>query len=156
VVAGSAGQLCGVEGVIDKDLAAALLARELDADMLLMLTDVSAVQAGWGTPDAHDVRVSTPRDVPALDLAAGSMGPKAEAAARFVETTGRRSSIGALADARAIVDGRAGTLVAPSDATNCTSPLWALLMGRRARGRSSLTSPAHLPQRGSAASTSAW
>ena len=105
------GALRGVEAVIDKDLAAALLAEQLDADMLLLLTDVAAVEADWGTENARPIRGASPDELRALMFAAGSMGPKVEAACRFVEQTGRVAAIGALADAREIVAGRRGTLI---------------------------------------------
>jgi carbamate kinase len=105
------GHLHGVEAVIDKDLAAELLARDLGADYLLMLTDVDAVIAGWGTPDAHPIRHTTPSELRALEFASGSMGPKVDAACRFVEATGGTAAIGALEDAAAILAGTAGTTV---------------------------------------------
>jgi carbamate kinase len=105
------GALHGVEAVVDKDLVAALLATELGADALLLLTDVPAVQAGWGTPEARALSHATPAELRALDLAAGSMGPKVEAASRFAEATGGRAVIGALEDAAALLDGTAGTAV---------------------------------------------
>ena len=107
------GRLRGVEAVIDKDLAAALLARGLGADALLLLTDVPAVQANWGTPEARDLRLVAPSDLRALSFAGGSMGPKVDAACRFVEATHGIVGIGALADARSILEGRRGTTVAP-------------------------------------------
>jgi carbamate kinase len=113
VVVDPAGGLRGVEAVIDKDRSAALLARLLRTDFLLMLTDVGAVERGFGTPDAEPIPRATPAELRALDLPAGSMGPKVEAACRFVEATGRPAAIGALADAAAIVLGAAGTLVEP-------------------------------------------
>jgi carbamate kinase len=106
------GTLRGVEAVIDKDLAAELLARSLGADTLLMLTDVDAVVAGWGTPDAHPIRRATPAELRAMEFASGSMGPKVEAACRFVEATGGTAAIGALEDAARILAGEAGTIVA--------------------------------------------
>jgi carbamate kinase len=105
------GRLRGVEAVIDKDLAAALLARGLGADALLLLTDVPAVQADWRTPVARDIRRASPEQLRAGSFAAGSMGPKIEAACRFVEATGGQAGIGALADARAILEGERGTLI---------------------------------------------
>lgn len=106
------GSLAGVEAVIDKDLASALLARELKADALLMLTDVDAVYQGWGTSDARAIRRITPRALRGLDFAPGSMGPKVRAACEFVEQTGGMAGIGRISDALAILDGNAGTLVA--------------------------------------------
>ena len=101
----------GVEAVIDKDFSAALLAESLEADLLLLLTDVNAVKVGWGTPTSKDLLSADPEQLRALNLAAGSMGPKVEAASRFVEATGHRAAIGALADAAAIVAGCAGTQI---------------------------------------------
>jgi carbamate kinase len=76
-----------------------------------MLTDVPAVQAGWGTPEAHDLGHVSAQRLRAMPFADGSMGPKVEAACRFAETTGGVAGIGALADARAILEGRRGTRV---------------------------------------------
>ncbi len=113
VVRGADGGLHGVEAVIDKDLGAELLARGLGADILLMLTDVDCVQLDWGTPDAQPLRRATPAELRAHTFAAGSMGPKVEAACRFVERTGGIAAIGALHDAARIVAGEAGTLIEP-------------------------------------------
>ena len=113
VVVDDSGRVRGVEAVIDKDLAAALLAERLGAEALLMLTDVPAVVSGWGTDWAVDLRHATPQQLRRMDFAAGSMGPKVEAACRFVEATGGHAAIGALADAPALLEGRAGTLVVP-------------------------------------------
>ncbi len=112
VAADAAGGLVGVEAVIDKDLAAALLARDLAADVLLLLTDVSVVEVGWGTPAARPLPAATPREIRALGLAAGSMGPKAEAAARFADGGGR-AVIAAMEDAAKALNGEAGTQVSP-------------------------------------------
>jgi carbamate kinase len=109
-----AGRMHGVEAVIDKDLATSLLARELGADALLLLTDVPAVVAGWGTEEARPLQEATPAELRALGLEAGSMGPKVEAVCRFAEATGGIGGIGALADAAAILRGDAGTLVTPA------------------------------------------
>jgi carbamate kinase len=105
------GRLRGVEAVIDKDLAAALLAQSLEADALLLLTDVPAVEDGWGTPDARPLGEVAPAELRALELEPGSMGPKVEAACRFVEATGTVAGIGALGDAAAILRGERGTRV---------------------------------------------
>jgi carbamate kinase len=108
------GRVHGMEAVIDKDLAAALLARQLHASFLLLLTDVPAVELDWGTSRARPLRVTTPAEVRAFRFAAGSMGPKVEAACRFVEATGGRAAIGSLTDAAAILRGQAGTIIAPA------------------------------------------
>jgi carbamate kinase len=103
--------LTGVEAVIDKDLASQLLAREVGAQLLVMATDVDGVYADWGTPDQRRLERVTAQELRAQPFAAGSMGPKVDAAARFVEQTGQRAAIGALVDIEAIVEGRAGTQV---------------------------------------------
>ncbi len=114
VVRGADGLLHGVEAVVDTDLTSAVLAEALDADALLVLTDVPHVVRGFGTPDSEPVRVSTPAALRALGAPAGSMGPKVEAVSRFVELTGGVAGIGALADAERILDGAAGTVVTPN------------------------------------------
>jgi carbamate kinase len=103
------GAVHGVEAVVDKDRAAALLAERLGADALLLLTDVPRVVAGWGTPGAVELDRATPAQLRGETFAAGSMGPKVEAACRFAERTGGLAAIGALDDAEAILAGRAGT-----------------------------------------------
>ncbi|HSG12901.1 MAG TPA: carbamate kinase [Gaiellaceae bacterium] len=113
VTLNGAGTLRGVEAVIDKDLAGELLARGVDADFLLMLTDVPAVMRDWGTAAEHPIERATPAELRTIGFARGSMGPKVEAACRFVEATGNRAAIGALEDASRIVAGEAGTLVVP-------------------------------------------
>jgi carbamate kinase len=105
--------LIGVEAVIDKDLASELLAREVEADVFVMVTDVDGVYAGWGTPDQRRLEETTPDELRAHDFAAGSMGPKVEAAVRFVERTGKRAAIGGLEQIVDIVEGNAGTQVVP-------------------------------------------
>jgi carbamate kinase len=105
------GRLRGAEAVVDKDLAAALLARSLEADALLLLTDVPAVEVGWGTPDARPLGAVTCDELGAIDFEPGSMGPKVEAACRFAEATGGVAAIGALGEAAAILRGERGTRV---------------------------------------------
>ncbi len=105
--------LIGVEAVIDKDFASELLAREVEADVFVMVTDVDGVYVGWGTPQQEKLERVTPSQLRALDFAAGSMGPKVEAAARFVERTGKRAAIGGLDQIVDIVEGNAGTQVVP-------------------------------------------
>ncbi|HLE99099.1 MAG TPA: carbamate kinase [Gaiellaceae bacterium] len=115
VTMSDAGTLHGVEAVIDKDLAGELLARSLEADFLLMLTDVGAVMRDWGTPDERPIGRTTPAELRQIQFANGSMGPKVAAACRFVEATGAKAAIGALDDAARIVAGAAGTLVEPDE-----------------------------------------
>jgi carbamate kinase len=110
---GDGGRLQGVEAVIDKDWASALLARDLEADALLLLTDVPAVLENWGMSDQREIGRATPRALKQMSFAAGSMGPKVEAACDFVERTGKITGIGRLADATAILEGRAGTYITP-------------------------------------------
>jgi carbamate kinase len=103
------GTLRGVEGVIDKDLATALLARDLAADALLLLTDVEAVYDRWGAVDARPLGRVSVAALRSRTFEPGSMAPKVEAACRFVEATGHLAGIGRLDDAAAILEGRAGT-----------------------------------------------
>ncbi|WP_442579250.1 carbamate kinase [Mesorhizobium sp. ASY16-5R] len=105
------GSLAGIEAVIDKDHASSLLARQLRADMLLMLTDVDAVYAGWGTPSARALTEAAISDLSTADFAVGSMRPKVEAAIEFVKSTGKTAAIGRLEDAAAIVAGVRGTQI---------------------------------------------
>lgn len=108
------GRLQGVEAVIDKDLASALLAEQLSADMLVIATDVDGVYTGWGTPEQKRLSRVTPDELETMQFAAGSMGPKVEAACRFVRNTDRPAAIGSLTDIARIVAGEAGTHVALS------------------------------------------
>lgn len=101
----------GVEAVIDKDLCAALLARETDSDMLVMLTDVDAVYRDWGSPAARPLRDCPIDSLDADDFPDGSMGPKVAAAIRFVRETGGTAAIGALEQLPAILAGKAGTRI---------------------------------------------
>lgn len=111
VVRSEAGELAGVEAVVDKDLSAAVLAEALEADALLVLTDVSAVMEDFGTARERPVARATPEQLRSLGLPAGSMGPKAEAVSRFVDRTGGRGVIGALDDVLGMLAGTAGTVV---------------------------------------------
>ena len=104
-------RLHGIEAVIDKDLSAALLATQLDADALLMLTDVPNVEADWRTPQARALTDVTADELRTLNFAPGSMAPKIEAACRFIDATGRTAAIGALADAPALLRGDRGTRI---------------------------------------------
>ncbi len=110
VVRQADGSMIGVEAVIDKDAASALLAKELQADALLLLTDVTAVMQDFGTANQHEIGAITPQQALELDLPAGSMGPKVKAAAAFA-ATGGLGGIGRLEDAAAILAGTAGTRI---------------------------------------------
>jgi len=104
-------KLVGVECVIDKDLATELLARELGADLYVMLTDADAVYEGWGTPQQRAIRRASPDALSAMPFAAGSMGPKVDAACRFARATGKRAAIGELSQLGRILAGEAGTTI---------------------------------------------
>ena len=105
------GKLRGVEAVIDKDLASALLAEQLVADLLVIVTDVDGVYTDWGTPAQARLGRVTADELVGLDLPAGSMGPKVDAASGFARNTGREAVIGSLTDIAEIVTGTAGTRV---------------------------------------------
>lgn len=109
-----AGKLHGTEAVIDKDLSGAILSEEVEADMFVILTDVPAVMENFGTPEQCEINRATPEEMRAKGFAAGSMGPKVEAACRFVEKTGKVAAIGRLADAPKIIAGEAGTIITQS------------------------------------------
>ena len=111
---GKERSLVGIECVIDKDLATELLARELGADLLVMLTDADAVYTDWGKPTQRAIRRATPEALAEFTFAAGSMGPKVDAACRFVRATGRKAAIGALDDLQRIIAGQAGTTIQPT------------------------------------------
>jgi carbamate kinase len=108
------GAMHGVEAVIDKDSASALLARELGADRLLLLTGEPVVWSAWPRPRGRAIRSASPRALDALSFESGTMAPKIEAACEFVGQTGKIASIGALEDAVDIVNGRSGTAIRPS------------------------------------------
>jgi carbamate kinase len=105
------GEMQGVEAVIDKDLVSALLARQIEADMLLIATDVAAVQLDWGLPTQRAIRSASPAALRGLPFAAGSIGPKVSAACAFAEATGRPAVIGHLEDADRFSSHEAGTWV---------------------------------------------
>lgn len=107
------GRLRGAEAVIDKDLTAALLAEQLGADRLLILTDVPYVERGWQTPTPTPIECATPAELRELEFAAGSMAPKVEAACLFAERTGCEAVIGSLAQLTDVAAGDAGTRVQP-------------------------------------------
>lgn len=114
VIRNEQGELEGIEAVVDKDMTSAVLAEALEADALLVLTDVSGVQENFGTPDARVIQRATPSALRRLDFPAGSMGPKVDAICRFVELTGGIGIIGQLDDIPAILRGDAGTVVTPT------------------------------------------
>jgi carbamate kinase len=118
VVADPSGGWSGVEAVVDKDLCAALLADQLDADSLILLTDVDAVYRNWETDRAQSIRTASVEEMRDQSFAAGSMGPKVEAACRFVSgacpagrTPPRVARIGALDEAALLIAGDAGTTI---------------------------------------------
>ena len=115
VVRDSGGDVRGVEAVIDKDRTSALLAAELGADLLAILTNVDQVQVDYGKPTARALDLTTASQLSRLiadgQFPAGSMGPKVEAAADFARTTGKKAVIGALSDLSHILKGTAGTQV---------------------------------------------
>ncbi len=112
------GGMEGVEAVIDKDRTAALLATALQADVLLMLTDVTAIFADWGQPGQRALGDITPEAIEEFRFDAGSMGPKVASACSFVRGGGTMAGVGRLTDARAIVEGHAGTRISNTTAPN--------------------------------------
>ena len=114
VIRNERGSLEGVEAVVDKDLASSVLAIALEADVLLILTDVPNVYRDFGEPGQVAITRSTPSAIRREELPAGSMGPKVEAACRFVEITGGMAAIGRLADVEQILAGTAGTIITPT------------------------------------------
>lgn len=103
----------GVEAVVDKDASSAVLASEIGADMLLLLTDGDAVCLDWGTPDERAIRTASPAALREFSFAEGSMGPKVEAASRYAEATGGEAVIGSLDKIAEILTGRSGTRISP-------------------------------------------
>ncbi len=101
----------GIEAVIDKDLSAALLARQIEADALLILTDADAVYLDWGKPTQRPLTQVTPELLKGMAFDAGSMGPKVAACREFVEACNGIAGIGALADGAEILAGEKGTLI---------------------------------------------
>jgi carbamate kinase len=120
VLRGRDGQLHGVEAVIDKDAVSALLARELEADALLLLTDVDAVYSDWQTPMARALRSIGVETLAGMSFAAGSMAPKIAAACDFVRAGAGIAAIGRLDEAGALLAGEAGTRIVAGDA----APRW--------------------------------
>jgi carbamate kinase len=112
--------LVGVEAVIDKDRSSAVLAQDLDADLLVIATDADAVYLDWGTPEQRAIAQVSPDAIEAYNFPAGSMGPKVEAAAEFARNNpGQVCVIGALEDLPAIMAGEKGTRIT-TDATEVT------------------------------------
>lgn len=105
------GNLQGVEAVIDKDLCSALLAENLDADLFIIATDVSATFVDWGKPTQKAIAAVNPDVIEQMNFAAGSMGPKVQAAVNFAKRTGKDAIIGSLSDIVDIVKGKAGTRI---------------------------------------------
>jgi carbamate kinase len=107
----------GVEAVIDKDLCSALIATEVQADCLIIATDVDAVYVNWGQADQRRLVNTTPHELAQLSFASGSMAPKVEAAVNFVKATGKRAVIGSLDAIEAMLAGSAGTVIGPDTGT---------------------------------------
>lgn len=105
------GRLVGAEAVIDKDLASSVLAASLDADLFVIATDVDGAYINWGKPDQKKIVQADPKSLREFGFAKGSMGPKVEAACRFVERTGKTAVIGALSEIEKILAGESGTRV---------------------------------------------
>jgi carbamate kinase len=104
--------LVGVEAVIDKDRSSAVLARDVGADSMVIVTDATGVFVDWGTPEQRQIDTAHPDAIAALSFPAGSMGPKVEAACAFARQSGGVAAIGALEDLPAILAGTAGTRIA--------------------------------------------
>ena len=107
------GALDGIAAVIDKDRASSLLARELDADLLVIATEVDGVYLDWDRPGRRRIDRAAPATLLGQSFAEGSMRPKIEAACAFAAATGKRAVIGALDDLELLVRGEAGTVIAP-------------------------------------------
>ena len=105
------GRLRGAEAVIDKDLASSVLAADLDADLFIIATDVDGAYLDWGKPEQRRIAQADPKSLREYGFAKGSMGPKVEAACRFVEKSGKTAVIGALDKIDEILAGRSGTRV---------------------------------------------
>ena len=109
------GKLRGVEAVIDKDLCSALLAEQLNSDLLVIATDVDAAYIDWGKPTQKAIAQAHPDELERLGFAAGSMGPKVQAACEFARNTGNVAVIGSLANIEAIVQGKSGTRISTAE-----------------------------------------
>lgn len=108
-------KLHGVEAVIDKDLCSALLAEQLSSDLLVIATDVDAAYIDWGKPTQKAIAQAHPDELERLGFAAGSMGPKVQAACEFAQNTGKVAVIGSLANIEAIVQGKSGTRISTAE-----------------------------------------
>ena len=115
VIVNEGGMLEGVDAVIDKDLAGEVLAEEVDADILLILTDVDSAKLDYGKPTERPVRQMTTSQARAYIVESqfppGSMGPKVEACIKFVEHGGDKAIITSLERAVEALEGSAGTLI---------------------------------------------
>ena len=111
VVRDENGKLQGSEAVIDKDMSASIMADELDADALLILTDAPSIALDWGTLDQKEIKEVSPEKLQEYSFAKGSMGPKVEAVCRFANTGKGFGAVGRLEDALDILNGKAGTII---------------------------------------------
>lgn len=111
VIRNEQGRLEGSEAVIDKDMSASIMAAELDADALLILTDAPSIALDWGTPDQKEIKEVSPEKLQEYSFAKGSMGPKVEAVCRFANTGKGFGAVGRLEDALDILNGKAGTII---------------------------------------------
>ena len=105
------GMLEGIEVVIDKDRASALLARQLGARLLILATDADGVYDGWGSDEAERIRGTPTEGMTGGEFDAGSMGPKVEGACDFARRTGEGAVIGSLSEITGMVDGTSGTQI---------------------------------------------
>jgi carbamate kinase len=112
----------GVEAVIDKDLCTALIAAGLQADCLIIATDVDAVYVNWGQPDQRRLGKTTPQELAQFNFVSGSMGPKVEAAVKFVNATGKRAVIGPLDQIEGMLAGDVGTQITASGSVHNLRP----------------------------------
>lgn len=111
VIRNAEGKLEGSEAVIDKDMSASIMAAELDADALLILTDAPSIALNWGTPEQSEIKEISPEKLREYNFAKGSMGPKVDAVCRFAETGKGFGAVGRLEDALDILNGKAGTII---------------------------------------------
>jgi carbamate kinase len=109
-----AQRLSGVECVVNSDLAVELLARDLGAEALVLLTGADAVYVDWGRANQRPIRQASPAALRELPFRTGSIGSKVDAACRFATATGKSAAIGAIADLGRLLTGEAGTTVSRS------------------------------------------